>query len=142
MTPKIERKVMTTIKQMMMIMVLLVAAVQAVTGQTLPRRDFIAVTNAAAGTASYEVPALQNGTLEYVQIEAPGHGTNTVCTINQVVWFRGTAYTNAFATVTLSATGKGGTTVTGCYLAPGDDVQLAFNTAITGLVHTVRRVPQ
>lgn len=132
---------MITIKQLMM-MVLLVAAVQVASAQTLVKRDFVAVTNAAAGVASYEVPGLQNGTLEYVQIEAPGHGTNTVCTINQIVWFRGTAYTNAFATITLSAAGKGGTTVTGCYLAPGDDVQLAFNTAITGLVHTVRRVPQ
>lgn len=132
---------MTKISQLTMMVVLVVGA-QSIIAQTLPKRDFLAVTNAAAGVASYEVPGLQNGTLEYVQIEAPGHGTNTVCTINQVVWFRGKAYTNAFATVTLNASGKGGTTVTGCFLAPGDDVQLAFNTAITGLVHTVRRVPQ
>lgn len=128
--------------QCLMVLVMLVAAVQAVTGQTLPRRDFIAVTNAAAGTASYEVPALQNGTLEYVQIEAPGHGTNTVCTIQQVVWFRGVAYTNAFGTITLNSSGKGGSTVSGCFLAPYDDVQLSFNTSLTGLVHIVRRVPQ
>ncbi len=107
--------------------------------QQIPTRDSMSISNATA--KAFQIPALQNGTVDVVSIWGC-NPTNATLTVKHVYSTGGITVTGTLGTVTGAlGTGNGSATISNAYVIPGDWLLYQFSAAATGTVSTVRRVP-